>query len=274
MWKPLAIAAALVASGPAFAHGINLNIDSDSQCSADLHYQLRVGPDSMAAYSEEGSKEPLFAFLAPDQLVVDGKVVPLDAEQQALIQRYRGQLHVAGRQLTDISLQAVELALQGVNIALATLAGADHEDTLEIEEMSAEIHRRAQERFSGKDEIYTLGEPQIDGFIDDTVERDLEPRIEKLAMKSAGSIAWFALKAALTGGASIENQAEEAAQKVEEKMEAKGKVLEKNVQSLCTQLQVVDDTERQIHTAIPALAPYDIVEMNPDRDSSPDTPEE
>ncbi|WP_346837941.1 DUF2884 family protein [Microbulbifer sp. SAOS-129_SWC] len=268
MWKPLAIAAALVASGPALAHGINLNIDSDSECSADLHYQLRVGPDSMAAYQEDGSKKPLFAFLAPDQLVVDGKVVPLNAEQQALVQRYRGQLHVAGRQLTDISMDAVELALQGVNIALATLAGADHEDTLEVEQMSAEIHRRAEQRFRGKDEIYTLGDPQIDDFIEETVDKDLEPRIEKLAMKSAGNIAWFALKAALTGGASIDSQAEAAAQKVEEKMEAKGKVLEKNVQGLCTQLQAVDATEREIHTAIPALAPYDIVEMNPDRDSA------
>ena len=259
MWKPLAFATALLASGPTLAHGINLHIDDDEQCNADLNYQLRIGPDSMAAFQENGAKEPVFAFVAPDQFVVNGKTIPLNAEQQALMQRYRADLHVAGRELTTLSLNAVEVALQGVNIALATLAGQDHPDTLEIEEMSAEIHSRAQEQFSGKNDVYTLGEPVIDDFIDETVEQSLEPRIEALAMKSAGNIAWHAMKAVFTGGQSIEDRAEEVADKVEAQMEYKAGKLEQSAQNLCQQLKVIDNTEREVQASIPELAPYDVV---------------
>ena len=264
MWKPLTLCAALVASGPVLAGTINLHIDNEEQCNADLHHQLRVGPDFMIAYPEskdsKGS-EPLFTFHAPDQLTVDGRTVTLNSEQQALMQRYRSETHTAGHDLATIALDAVEIALQGVNVALSTLAGVDHPDALEVQEMSADIHRRAKERFSAQGNVYTLGESEIEGFIEEAVENDLEPRLEELATKSAGTIAWHALKAAFTGGRSIEADAEEAAETVERVMENKAEKLERRAHSLCQQLQIIDQTEREVHASIPGLAAFDIVSV-------------
>ncbi|MFC6633437.1 DUF2884 family protein [Microbulbifer taiwanensis] len=261
MWKPLAISTLIAISTAAQAEGINLTISDDQHCSAELDYSVRVGPDFYEVRNGNSDTAPLVRYQSPQQLVVAGETVALDEHQQQLLRDYQMQLHGTGREILLISLEAVEVALNGMSIAITALAGADHPDNIELQQASEEILRRTEERLNREGEIYTLGDPDIDEYIEQAVEQEFEPKIEKLARDSAGTIAWHALKAVFTGGQSIEQNAEQMAEEVEREVEQRAKSLERRADELCQQLESIDRIEGELHQSVPALATYDIVKM-------------
>ncbi|WP_308365256.1 MULTISPECIES: DUF2884 family protein [unclassified Microbulbifer] len=262
MWKPLAISGLIALSASAQAGGMNLIVGDDEQCNAELNYAVRIGPDFFETRANSDNSELLVHYQSPAQLIVAGETVDLDDHQQELLKDYRNQLHNSGREILLLSLEAVDVALNGLSVAVTALAGADHPDNIELQQTSDEILRRVEERLNHEGEVYLLGDPDIDEFVEQAITDEFEPRIEKLARESAGTIAWHALKAAFTGGRSIEYGAERAAEEIEQKVEKRAELLEKRAGNLCEQLKSIDQLERKLHQSIPALAPYDIVKVN------------
>ncbi|WP_323846480.1 DUF2884 family protein [Microbulbifer magnicolonia] len=259
MWKPLAISTLIAASASAQAGGVNLTVGDDQHCSAELNHSVRVGPDFFEVREDNGDNEPRLRYQSPALLVVAGETLELDEQQQQLLRDYQLQLHGTGREILLISLEAVDVALNGMSAALTVLAGKDHPDSIELQEASEDILRRTEERLNREGEIYTLGDPENDAFIEQVIEEEFEPKIEKLVMKSAGAITWNALKAAFTGGRSIERDAELAAEEIEKEVEQRAESIEARAEGLCQQLEAVNRIESELHQSIPALAPYDIV---------------
>ncbi|WP_237057328.1 DUF2884 family protein [Microbulbifer sediminum] len=261
MWKPLIIVSALALAGQTAASEINLEVNDQESCNADLHYHVQVGPDFFQTYAKPEDEEALVIFQSPDKLLVEGNPVDINAEQEALLKQYHGELYGASRELTMISLDAVDIALTGVSVALAALAGQDHPDFNGLQQTSAEIRDRAQQRFDVEGNVFVFGDQGVGDFIEETIGEDLEPRIEELAMDSAGSIAWHALKAVFTGGRSIERNAEKLAEEVERDVEARAEVLEARAEKFCGQLETLDRQEQELHKSIPALSGYDLVTL-------------
>ncbi|AMX03629.1 DUF2884 family protein [Microbulbifer thermotolerans] len=261
MWKPLALSAAILLPGTAMAGGIHLSTGEGDNCNADLNRTVRVGPDFLEIREDSENADIPVRFQTPTQLVIEGQAIQLDDRQQQLMREYHSQLHGSGREILLISLEAVDLALNGISVALTALAGPDHPNNAELQQASDDLLRRVEARLNEEGEIYTLGDPDIDALIEQTVEEELEPKIAALAADSAGTIAWQALKAVFTGGRSIEQQAEAAAEEAGEKVEQRGKQLELRAKRLCGQLQTIDQLENTLHSAIPELAPYDIINI-------------
>lgn len=264
MWKSLAITAfsILAALGtPVQARDINLSLGDGEHCGADLNHAVRVGPDFFETRKSREGSEILIRYRSPTQLEVDGVPVRLDDRQRQLIEDYRRQLHQAGRETLLISLEAVELAADGMSIALTALAGPDHPNNSKLQRASDKILHRVEERLNRQGEIYLLGDPDFGEIITESINGEFKPEFEKLAEDSAGSIAWHALKAAFTGGRSIDRQAEWAAEEIEREMEKRAEQLERRARRLCEQLEAVDRTEVALHQSIPALAAYDIVSL-------------
>ncbi|MBB5211263.1 DUF2884 family protein [Microbulbifer hydrolyticus] len=245
------------------AHGESLNLESGNgtHCSLDLHHQVTVGPGFIESRDSESSA-PLFAYHAPDQLAVGDEGLILDEQQQALMLSYQQGLHSAGRDVTLISAEAMDIALDGVGIALATLAGAEDPDTQEFLASSEALRTKLLAEIQQPGDVYTFGGSWMEHAMGDTFERELEPQIEALAKKSAGAIAWHAMKAVFTGGASIERDAEIAAEAAEKAVEEKAERLEARASALCNQLSELDTLEKDVHKAIPELQGLDLVEVN------------
>ncbi|MEW5249522.1 DUF2884 family protein [Microbulbifer sp. 2201CG32-9] len=265
MWKPLTnfglVSCFAVAGSCAWAHNIDLSIDDDVQCSAELRHSVSVGPGFIEARAAADDPDTLFHYAAPDQLLVDGRKVALNSAQQRLLRQYQQQLHQAGRELTLVSLEAVELALDGVSVALAAL-GADHPDTLDMKQAADALRQRVEDHLNQNGEVYTLDHSETDTFIAQMVDEELEPQVERLARKSASAIAWHTLKAVFTGGGSIDAKAEQMAEEIGHKVERRAERLEQRVEALCSQIAVIDSTEQKLQSAIPALAPYDLVKLD------------
>lgn len=256
MWKPLAISALISLGTTAQAHS-NIEIDTDD-CNVSLDYSVSVGPDFFEVKPEDEDKQLVY-FHSPDKLLVDGNPVSLNPQQQYLMQEYRQQLHGAGRDTLLITLEAVDIAMNGLSIAITALAGPDHPDTLELEQFSADLLQRTEDRLNREGEIYQLGASEIGDFVDETISAEFEPRIERLAKESAGTIAWHALKAVFTGGQSIEKQVTRDAERM---VEQRADVIEQKAEQLCTSLESIDQLEAEVQESIPALGTYDLVETN------------
>ncbi|WP_444902493.1 DUF2884 family protein [Microbulbifer sp. SSSA007] len=254
MWKPLAISALIGLGTAAQAHD-KIEIHTDD-CNVSLDYSVSVGPDFFIVTPEDDDQQLVY-FNSPDRLLVDGNQTSLTPQQQLLMQEYRQQLHVAGRDTLLITLEAVDIAMNGLSIAITALAGPDHPDTLELQQFSADLLQRTEERLNREGEIYQLGASEIGNFVDETISTEFEPRIERLAKESAGTIAWHALKAVFTGGHSIEEQVTKDAERM---VEQRADVIEQKAEQLCTSLETIDQLETEIHKAIPALSNYDLVQ--------------
>ncbi|WGL15041.1 DUF2884 family protein [Microbulbifer bruguierae] len=240
----------------ALATDINLHSKNGDHCAIELHQQVTVGPDFIETYDEAGNNL-LLAYRAPDQLAVGDAGVILQPEQQELMRRYHAALHSAGREVNAISLEAMDVALSGVAIALAALAGPEDPDTQEFLQESLQLREKFIAHNSPN--VYTLGGSWMGGTLEEHLEMELEPKIEALAKKSAGRIAWHAMKAVFTGGKSIETQAEAATEAAEKAIEKKADLLEARAERLCEQLHQLDTIEAQLHQVIPELDGLNLV---------------
>lgn len=247
-------------AAPVQATEFNLAAGEAHSCNVDIRQQLTVGPDFMEARDEDDN-QPLFAYHAPDQLAVGDTGLELNRQQQELMQTYQQGLHTAGRQVSQIAVDAMDIAMNGVGIALAALAGPDNPDTQEFLQSSEVLREKLLAQTKQQGDVYTFGSPWISDSFEETFEKELEPQIEKLAMKSAGNIAWHAMKAVFTGGASIERDAEAAAEAAEAAIEMKAEKLEARADSLCRQLEALDALEVKLHHAIPALQGLDLITL-------------
>ncbi|WP_226665130.1 DUF2884 family protein [Microbulbifer aggregans] len=269
------IATTLLACAPALASAdqVSLHSSSDLQCSVNLNHQARIGPTKLELMSENNKETLLYSLENPAELSLNGSTLPLNSSQQALLMRYQSGLHQSARDIHAITIDAIDIAIEGLGIALSTLAGEDHPDTLEFWEAASELRLQTEKRLLSAEDTYVIGNDweghtglEIEKAVNELVENELGPRIEKLATASAGTIAWHALKAVFTGGRSIERDAEAAAEKAEERVEKRAEKLESYADALCQNLIALDSTETELQEQIPQFKKLDFIEITQESD--------
>ena len=266
---PLVLAAALTAPAFATAETIVLSHDTNAHCSMSLHHNTRVSEDFFEIIHDDDTRRLRYEASQPQQLKINDQVVALDSAQQNQVEAYHAGLLQSGRDITTITIDAVDIAMEGVGIALTTLAGADHPDSVEFREAADQMRQATRDRLQTENGVYVLGDnwdeeagENIEQTIEQIIERELEPRIEKIALESAGNLTWHALKAVFTGGASIERDAEVAAEAAEEVIQARALKLESRAENLCHNLTVMDTIETDLQETIPEIRDFELIELN------------
>lgn len=244
-------------SAPTAAADIELPAGKGEHCSIDIHGLITVGPDFIETRTEKGS-EPIFTFQAPDQLAIGDVGLVLTLQQQELMQAYRSGLHASGREVSYIAVEAVDAVLNGLGAALSALAGPDDPDTQEFFTASKALRQQAYAQIAPPGEVFTFG----DDALGDLLADEITPQIEVLAKKSAGIIAWHAIGAVFTGGHSAKGDAKLASKAAKRAVEGKKDQLEARGQALCKRLYALEDTEQQLHAAIPELKGLDLIATN------------
>jgi len=255
---------ALTAPLSATAAQIEFAGEEQSRCSIELSHTTRVGADFFEIAHDDDQQTLRFALNRSAEVTINGQAMSLNAAQQRQMTVYHTGLLQSGRDLTQIAIDAVDIAMEGVGIALTALAGADHPDSLEFRSAAEDLRNTTRGKLHPQDGVYILGESwddEIGTSIEQTIERELEPRIEKIALESAGNLTWHALKAVFTGGASIERDAEAAAEAAEELVEARALQLESRAENLCHNLAVMDTIETDLQSATPALESFDLISL-------------
>lgn len=266
------IAATILACSPALvtaAEQVTLHSNSEFQCSVNLNHQARISPTKLELASEDEKETLSYNLETPELLAINSETLTLTTDQQILMQRYQAGLHQSARDIHAITIDAIDIAIEGLGIALSTLAGEDHPDTLEFWEAASELRKQTEKRLLSADDTYVIGNDwdghtglEIEKAVNELVENELGPRIEKLATASAGTIAWHALKAVFTGGRSIERDAEAAAEKAGERVEQRAEKLEWYADTLCQNLVKLDMTETELQESIPQTKRWNFIELD------------
>ncbi|MFV8783448.1 DUF2884 family protein [Microbulbifer sp. SA54] len=265
------IATTLLACSPVLvsaADQVTLHANNEFHCSVNLNHKARISPTLLELASADEKETLRYSLETPDQLAINSETFALTPKQQALMVRYQAGLHQSARDIHAITIDAIDIAIEGLGIALATLAGEDHPDTLEFWEAASALRKQTERRLLSAEDTYVIGNDwdghtglEIEKAVNELVENELGPRIEKLATASAGTIAWHALKAVFTGGRSIERDAEDAAEKVEERVEKRAEKLEMYADKLCQNLVALDMTETELQQSIPQARNWDFIEL-------------
>ena len=267
MKHALTLLSILTITAPAVASAnqdIHIDGEHRSHCSIELNHSTRVGADFFEITHDNQQNSLRYQLQQPKKVQINGQPVALGAAQQRQMEVYHTGLYQSGKDVTEITIDAVDIAMEGVGIALTTLAGRDHPDYLEFQEAAAALKASTRARLRTDDDIYVLGgnwDDEIETTVEEAIERELEPRIEKIAMESAGTIAWHALKAVFTGGRSIEKDAEAAAEAAEDIVEARALQLESRAENLCHNLTVMDTIEVDLQSALPELQEFDVISL-------------
>ncbi|MBN8430020.1 DUF2884 family protein [Microbulbifer salipaludis] len=261
--------AALSAPLATTAGEISLMHDTDQQCSMRLHHSTRVSAEFFEVIHDDSQQILRYVADKPQQLDINGQVITLDTKQQNQLEAYHAGLLQTGKDITNITIDAVDIAMEGVGIALTALAGADHPDSVEFQHAASQVRYTTRDRLRNENGIYVLGDnwdvaagENIENTIEQIIESELEPRIEKIALQSAGTLTWHALKAVFTGGASIARDAEAAAEAAEAVVQERARLLESRAENLCHNLRVMDTIETDLQGTIPTIATFEVIEQN------------
>lgn len=251
MWKPLAVVALTLTAVPAIAEqGQTPNID----CNIELNYTLETGPDETTV-SHDG--KALFSLNPQQGLFIDSQQYTLDPAQRQLAQQYQTELHQSAKQMVALSLNAVEVAMLGVKVALTALSGEETPND-QLAAVLGKARTQVLAKFQQDGDVYRIGANGINQ-LDNVFDEEMEAEIAAALEVSAGQLVWTALKAALTGGATLEHDAEKIAEQMEQNIAQQAEVLVSSAESFCTQVKEVEILETRLQAAIPQLAAYDLI---------------
>ncbi len=256
--KYLLTAALLVSTCNAYAH-------EDNDCNVDLDGGLKIN-EQVIEFSQD--KTALYRIEHDQYLYIDDQSIALTDKQQALVNEYSSAIKASVPQAKGIAISAIDLAIDGVNLAFTELLGENNDVSIELTEKLAVIREEISTKFSTEQGFYI----DEDGFADDGVfgddfEQRIESAVEDAVQNSIGSL-MIALgqEMLFSGGDSDAFETKMAAfgEKIETDMEARGELIEKQGLALCQSIVKLDQLEEQLKAEFTELNEVNIISVSHD----------
>ena len=225
------------------------SVSADDECNIELHRDIRVSAESLEV-SESG--QLLFRIRQGGELEVEGSEVALDSGQLALVENYAGEVSALVPQVIELILEGLSLAETSVELALGEAFGEGNEAGRKSAAALAKVRADFEANAKPEKGVYVLAENDAESM-GDQIEADIELSVSE------------AMGAVLAGlGNAISSEEGSFAQNMEafgERMERVGEEIERSAQviedfsdEVCSNLERVQNLERQVHAAVPELS--------------------
>ena len=257
--KPLTLlVSGLLLTSGSFASGNAIEMNS---CHVQFDNSVAISPDQLSF--RNGDNEVY--SIVNNQLFVAGNPVDLNSQQQTLVNTISTNLHQYPSQIQEIALQGINLGRHAMVMTSGLLGDKESFELIDNSLLKAETELKAHFK---NQRTFVITPNGIEG-LDDSIEtamdaafgEDFEQAIEHAALKSMGKISWFALKAVLTGGESVEHDMEARAEKMEVALEADAEALEHKAEALCHNLEELDQAENALHLSIQSLKDFNLITL-------------
>ncbi|MDP2562362.1 DUF2884 family protein [Psychrobium sp. 1_MG-2023] len=257
MKTKLAIAAAAflttsTLSMSAFAHDVGYS--SDRSCEVNLEQSVKVTPAYIQVLDGEKS---LFRITEDAKLYSQGKLIHLDAEQQAIVNEYHDLVQELAPQVAELVAEGLALAQTTITEVFENLFEGETELQGKIESIVEKFEQRLAPMMNTADGEYYLSKEQMDVAGND-LGQEIESEVESLIRESSGHMLML-LGKLLTQG---ENGMQDFEQKMEsfgERIEAQGKELELQAEQMCAKIERLEQVETKMQQKIPAIADFNLV---------------
>ncbi len=255
--KTLLASAILLTTTSTFAHDTHFSSDS---CNVDLNAGLRVNKNLIEFTKHD---KALYQILNNETLVVDGKSISLDGNQQALVTEYATQIRAVIPEVKILALDGINLATEGVNLAFDELLGTGNDIGAELTEQLALIKGEVEQRFSADNEFYIDERGEFaDEFFGEEFEQRIEEIVEDTIQNSMGSLLIAVGQEMLFSGGdadAFEARMESFGEQIEHEMELRAEGLEQRGEALCYSVYKIDQLEQQLQLQISEMSEFDVI---------------
>jgi hypothetical protein len=249
--KTLLATSILLASTSAFAHNASYSTDS---CNVELEGGITITRDSLT-FSKD--KKSLYKIVN-NELFVDGKNIKLNEEQRTLLTQYSSSIRTVIPEVKSIALDAMDLAVDGVNLAFNELLGEGNDVGRELTTELGKLRSEIKVKFDENESI-SFDEDGFDGeeFFGEEFEQRIEGLVETTIKNSMGSLLIAVGQELLFAGGdtdAFEARMEKFGEQIEHEMESRGEEIEKRGEALCGSITHIDQIEEQLKSSITELS--------------------
>lgn len=255
--KTLIATALIMASSASFAHD---NSFSSESCNVDLNGGININAQEIT-FSKD--KSPLYTITNNDTLRVNGEEIDLTTHQQSLLRDYSTSIRKVVPEVKSIALDAIDLAIEGVNLAFNELLGTGNNVSAELTTHLTTIRSEVDAEF-GKHKDFYIDEEGFSGkdFFGEDFEQRIESAVESTVQNSLGSLMIAVGQELLFSGGDMdafETKMENFGELIEHEMETRAEGLEKRGDALCQSIIAIDEMEEQLKNSIDELASYNLI---------------
>ena len=201
---------------------------------------------------------------AEQNLSIDGKAVPLNQEQQAVIESYYYNVRSAIPMGVEMAAQGLELANIAVNEVFTQLLGPQDDMVVKLNELIAQIKTKVESSIYAPDGSIFI-DPNAsnqDDWTDPQWHAEFDAVLEETIQDFMGTILIAMGKALLFGDGEplFEDFNPDAlGQVIEEKMAANGNALAETSTVFCEIVRAAEANETSLATLIPEYADYNFI---------------
>lgn len=232
------------------------------QCRFGFDAELEIAPEQIVV--EDGE---LGAVVFDEQgaLTIDGQDVALDAAQRASVEAWASQLREVVPDVVEVAIEGVEIAVTTVSEVFAALV--DGEPPASVQSALADLRADVDAGLGRQDGVWYVRRDGIEG-LDETMAT-MEPLIENAVAESVGAILVAVGRSMQSGDGSFEDRMEAFGERmerldeeIETRVEARAEAIEDRADALCTELRVLAAREEEMKARVPELAPLRVLERS------------
>lgn len=255
--KTLIATALILASSTSYAHDSSF---SSNSCNVDLNGGININAKEIT-FSK--NKSTLYTIVGNDTLIVNGNEVDLTSSQESLLAEYSTTIRGVVPEIKSISLDAIDLAIDGVNLAFNELLGEGNNVSVDLTTQLTTIRSEVNAEFDGTRDFY-IDEDGFagDDFFGEDFEQRIEGAVERTIQNSIGTLMIAVGQEMLFSGGNMdafETRMENFGQQIEHEMEARGEGLEKRGEALCKSVVMIDEMEEQLKDEVDELSGFNFI---------------
>ncbi len=240
-------------------------------CDFELENGMKINLQTIEFVDD--NEKTLYKIEQDKTLIVDGKVIKLNAQQQALVTTYSKNIRTLVTDTKALALEGVELAIEGVNVAFTKLLGEGNSLSSDLTAELITIRQDVNDELSIEKGIY-INQQGVNGseFLSNDFEEKIETIVEKAVSKSLGSL-FMALGKQLMDSkgdmSKFEEKMDNFGKEIEAEMDKRTDVISEKSEALCKKVTKIDRLEEELKRSIKELANIDVLSTHtPSKDHS------
>lgn len=254
--KTLIATAILLTSTSVLAHDTNFSSDA---CNVDLNAGLRINKE-LIEFTK--NNDVLYQIKNNKTLIVDGDKISLSSSQQDLVTEYSTSIRAVIPDVKELAVDAVDLAIEGVNIAFTELLGSDNNISEDLTTQLISIRNEVAHKFDENQEVYIDEDGHFENdFFDQEFEEKIEKIVEETVQNSMGTLLIAVGQELLFSGGDMEAfeaKMENFGSQIERDIEGGAAKLEKRGEALCYSVKDIDIIEGKLSESISELSGFDV----------------
>lgn len=260
--KRLLVAASVcagLAATPVLAH--------DNNCDIDLQGDLDFTEQQFTITMQNDQQ---VTFFNDNRVSVDGDILSLNDDQQALVEDYRAAINEAVPMSLGLVAEGFELAGTAITEVFGQLLGADDPLVTDFQQTLTQMQQEVDQHFYAEDGSVRVRRDDFgdNGWMESQWEQKFEQTIEDMVSEATGKLLMVVGKEMLSGDGDMsdfEQRMESFGENLEQRIERQAEGIEDKAEDLCEVLHEADNAEQQLAESVTELQTLNLIELQSHR---------